>query len=101
MITSATDVVEIIRIRIEEFEDGLFCATSQDVPGLVVIEPNIEALAAEIPKVIAALYQANEGRAMTVMQARGTTETTGGSPMREPAPWVAIPAHLAAAAMPA
>ncbi len=59
----------IVRVDIDEDDDDLLFATSLDLPGLFVAAADIEALRAEIPKVIRALYQAEHGHDVTVVRA--------------------------------
>ncbi|WP_315729006.1 hypothetical protein [Bradyrhizobium sp. SZCCHNS2015] len=77
---------KIVRVRIEEGKAGLFYATSPDLKGLLVAEPNIDELDAAISKSIADLYAAG-GEAVVV------TKAQDGDP--DFFPWVAIPADVA------
>ena len=51
-----------IQIKIDEDGAGLFHATSPDLEGFLVSERTMEALDAEIPKAIQAMYAENEMR---------------------------------------
>lgn len=88
------ELLEIIDVRIDEQDDGLLVAVSDDLPGLLVVDRDMEALLEEIPKVISALVEAKYGKKYQVRPAR--------RPIRDRRqPWVAIPAHIAGQAMPA
>jgi hypothetical protein len=47
-----------LRIEIEEWKTGLFCATSPDLRGLLVAEQTIDALEQAIPRAIGEMYTA-------------------------------------------
>ena len=86
----------IIRIRVDEGREGLLYATSPDLPGLMVAAEDRDGLFDEVPKVIEAIFQ-QEGEMVLVLEAHRPS----GSETLEPPPWVAIPAHIAAAKAPA
>jgi hypothetical protein len=79
-------IAKIFRIKIEEGKAGLFYATSPDLKGLLVAEPNIDDLDASISKSIADLYAAR-GENVIVTKARDADPDFF--------PWVAIPAEVA------
>jgi len=81
---------KIVRVKIEEGKAGLFYATSPDLKGLLVAEPNIDELEAAISRGIADLYAAC-GETVVV------TKAQDGDP--DFYPWVAIPAEVAQKAM--
>lgn len=86
----------IIRIRVEQGQEGLLYVTSPDLPGLLVAAEDRDGLVEEVPKVIEAIFQ-QEGKPVLVLEAYRPS----GSETLEPPPWVAIPAHIAAAKAPA
>ena len=77
-----------LEVRIEEHQSGLFFATSPDLAGLLVAEPDLEGLWREIPKSIKLLFRA-QGVEMQVLPSRPTD-------YERAAPWVAIPVDAAA-----
>ena len=77
-----------IRVNIDQTPSGMLHATSGDLPGLLVVEEDMETLQREIPLVIVALFKA-QGITMSVSRAVRTDD--------DPWPWVALPdAHIAA-----
>lgn len=81
---------KIVRVKVEEGKAGLFYATSPDLKGLLVAEPNIDDLDAAISRSIADLYAACGERVVV-------TKAQDGDP--DFFPWVAIPADVAQKAM--
>jgi hypothetical protein len=81
---------KIVRVKVEEGKAGLFYATSPDLKGLLVAEPNIDDLDVAISRGIADLYAAC-GENVVV------TKAQDGDPHFFP--WVAIPAEVAKRAM--
>ncbi|WP_257194812.1 MULTISPECIES: hypothetical protein [unclassified Bradyrhizobium] len=77
---------KIVRVKVEEGKAGLFYATSPDLKGLLVAEPNIDQLDDAVSKSIADLYAAC-GESVLVTKAQDADP--------EFFPWVAIPADLA------
>lgn len=85
--------VEIIRVRIEEGELGLLYATSPDLSGFLAAAPDRDALFAEIPKVIEAMFKVRGIDVEALPVRRRPSESA-----RELG-WAAIPAHIAAGAL--
>ena len=83
----------IVHVKIDEGRAGLLYATSPELPGLLVAERSRDALLEEIPLVIEALFR-EQGKTVRVIEAMRAP----GSDTLAPAPWVAIPAHIAASA---
>lgn len=67
---SRPGVVDIVRLDYEEDESGLIYATSPDLPGLLVAEPDMDSLTREIPKVIQAMFKATYGMDVIAVPAR-------------------------------
>lgn len=90
----AKETVRVISVQIEEGREGLFYATSQDLPGLFVGAPTLDELHDEIPQVIKVLLEHELGGTVEVLPAsrRGEHE-------QAPRMWAAIPPHVAAAAL--
>ena len=82
---SKTERADIIRVKVEEGKAGLFYATSPDLRGLLVAEPDLDALFEAIPREITNLYAA---KGMKVV-------VTGAKDASEYYPWVAIPSEVA------
>ncbi|MFP6748125.1 MAG: hypothetical protein VCD66_11070 [Alphaproteobacteria bacterium] len=77
---------DIVHIWIEEGDAGLLYATSPELPGLLLAEPDRESLNREIPGVIKAMYKA-QGVDVDVLPIRNQDDHW---------PWVAIPTHVVA-----
>jgi predicted RNase H-like HicB family nuclease len=60
---------EIINVRIGRNPDGWYVATSDDLPGLYVAHSDIDEVIADIPDTIKALYEADQGMSVNVMEA--------------------------------
>lgn len=86
MSASASTRAKIVRVKVEEGKAGLFYATSPDLKGLLVAEPNIDDLDEAISKGITDLYEAS-GVSVVVTKAQDSDP--------EFFPWVAIPAEVA------
>jgi hypothetical protein len=86
MSATASTKAKIIRVRVEEGKAGLFYATSPDLKGLLVAEPNIDELDEAISKSITDLY-AVCGVSVVVTKAQDDDPDFF--------PWVAIPAEVA------
>ena len=84
-------IARIIDVFIEEESSGMLFATSPDMPGLMVAEPDMDSLLEEIPKVIKALVKAEFDLDCTVIPARRRDRAD-----TEPAPWVAVPMDILA-----
>jgi hypothetical protein len=90
MNATASTHAKIVRVKIEEGKTGLFYATSPDLKGLLVAEPNIDDLDAAISQGISDLYAAC-GVSVFVAKAQDSDPDFF--------PWVAIPAEVAERAM--
>jgi hypothetical protein len=86
MSATASTRAKIVRVKVEEGKAGLFYATSPDLRGLLVAEPNIDDLDVAISKAIADLYAAS-GETVVVTKAQDDDP--------EFFPWVAIPTEVA------
>jgi hypothetical protein len=86
MSATASTRAKIIRVKVEEGKAGLFYATSPDLRGLLVAEPNIDDLDVAISNAITDLYAAS-GETVVVTKAQDDDP--------EFFPWVAIPAEAA------
>jgi hypothetical protein len=58
MSATASTRAKIVRVKVEEGKAGLFYATSPDLRGLLVAEPNIDDLDVAISRAITDLYAA-------------------------------------------
>ena len=81
---------QIVRVKIEEGKTGLFYATSSDLKGLLVAEPDLDALDSAIPKAIADLYEAC-GVKVVVTKVEDDDNDLH--------PWVAVPVVIAQKAL--
>ena len=86
MSATASNKAKIVRVKIEQGNAGLFYATSPDLKGLLVAEPNIDDLDVAISKSIVDLYAAC-GETVVVTPAQDDNPDFF--------PWVAIPASVA------
>jgi len=84
--TTTSTRASIIRVKIEEGRAGLFYATSPDLAGLLVAEPDIDALDLAIPLAITDLFAARDIEVVV-------TKAKNDDPVFYP--WVAIPADIA------
>ena len=82
---------EVIEITITEGDAGLFYATSNDLPGLLVAAEDVPSVIREVPGVIKMLFAAKE-QAVEVFPVKRDQKSRAW-------PWVAIPAHVAAEAL--
>jgi len=80
---------KLVHIKIQEGKAGLFYATSQDLKGLLVAEPSLDALERAIPSAIADLYRAGGFSVVVTKVDDASREGTS--------PWVAFPAEVAKA----
>jgi len=80
----------IVRVKIEEGRTGLFYATSPDLKGLLVAEPDVDALDSAVPKAIADLYEAS---GVKVIVTKVEDDDDGLHP------WVAVPVVIARKAL--
>ena len=85
----------IVRVKIDQGSAGLFYATSPDLRGLLVTGKTLPELRERIPVAITQLFEALDWHC-TVIDAEGGDDAQA-APMLQP--WIAIPAHVAAAAM--
>lgn len=83
--------VVVITIEILE-DDGLYIVTSPQFPEINVAHPRLDAIFDDLPQIIKAVCKDRYGEDMLVVPARSTEERS----IKHP--WVAIPAHIAAAA---
>ena len=84
--------IEIIRVSVHRSRGGWYEATSFDLPGLYVANPDISAVFEDIPLTIKALYKAQYDVDVVVMegayrQAHDTHEL----------PWLTVPPDITAA----
>lgn len=81
---------EIINVVIGRNRDGWYVARSDALPGLFIAHEEIDAVVADVPAAIAALYQADYGMEVKVIAGayRGEASLAG-------MPWITIPAHIA------
>jgi hypothetical protein len=86
MNATASTRAKIVRVKVEEGKAGLFYATSPDLRGLLVAEPNIDDLDIAISKAITELYAAS-GETVVVAKAQDDDPDFF--------PWVAIPSEVA------
>jgi hypothetical protein len=91
--TSNKSKTIIIHIKVEEGREGLFYATSPDIRGLLVAEPDLESLEKAIPLAIQEMYAVCGVRAI-VTPASSSEDEAG-----EYQPWVAIPYDVARRAL--
>jgi predicted RNase H-like HicB family nuclease len=94
MALMAKDTVRVIGVQIEEGREGLFYATSQDLPGLFVGAPTLDELYDEIPQVIKMLLEHALGETVAVLPA-----SQSGEHEHAPHLWAAVRPHMAAAAL--
>ncbi len=81
----------IVHVEIHE-KDGLFVATSPQYAELNLAHGNMQELFADIPNILRAIIRDRTGEDVFVFRAKDPTAMPG-----VPAPWVAIPPHIAAA----
>ncbi len=86
-------MLDIVRVQYNDGDAGLIYATSVDLPGLLAAAPDMDSLREEIPRVIKALFKA-QGVDVEVRPGRAPLGERGAGE-----PWVAIPTHVAAAAI--
>lgn len=86
MSATALRKAKIVRVKVEEGKTGLFYATSPDLRGLLVAEPNIDDLDEAIARSITDLYAAC-GESVVVTKAQDDDPDFF--------PWVAIPSEVA------
>jgi hypothetical protein len=85
------DVVRIVRIDIHETESGILCATSSNIPGMVIMHRDMRRIRADLPVVIQKLLKRREGIEYEVR------EVAPGKDDRRLIPdWAAIPTRKAA-----
>ena len=80
---------EIINVVIGRNRDGWYVARSDELPGLYLAHEDIEAVVADVPAAIEALYQADFGQKVKVIAGayRGGAAVAG-------IPWITLPAHV-------
>lgn len=81
---------QIIRVKIEEGRTGLFYATSPDLRGLLVAEPDMASLYDAIPQAISDLFEVQGTKVIVAAAERD------GEALR---PWIAMPAEVAQLAL--
>ena len=84
---------EIIQVNIRRNRDGWFVATSDDLPRLFIVDPDIAEVMVDVPVTIKALYKAQYDQDVQVLE-----DVYPSSREAAPAafPWVTIPSHLVA-----
>ncbi len=90
--TEAKLASRVVRIKVERGETGLFYATSPDLEGLLVAEPNEAALNQMIPGAIEDLYAAC-GETVVVLPAQAFSDDV------DTLSFVKVPADIAQAAL--
>ena len=86
--------IEIIRVSVQRSRDGWHEATSSDLPGLYVANPDISAVLEDVPLTIKALYKAQFGVDVEVIE--GAYREA-----HHEYPWLTVPTETAAAQFPA
>ena len=88
-----TGPIEIIRITLRRSRSGWYEATSSDLPGLYVANPDVSAVFKDVPVTIKALYKAQFGVDVDVVEGayREAHEA------HQEYPWVTMPAETAVA----
>jgi hypothetical protein len=86
--TSSRFEAKIIKVQVKQGRAGLLYATSSQLKGLLVAQPNRAALEAEVPAAILEMFAAG-GEQVVVGRVEGKEEASA-----EPS-FVAIPAELA------
>jgi hypothetical protein len=92
--TNMGDIVKIIRVNLEQHDGGLICASSPDLPGMVLINRDLALIKADIPNVIRLIMKRKGFPDVEVREAISESEK---SPRVMP-DWVAIPKHERVAA---
>jgi|GEM_PF-3347805 len=82
-----TRIVEIVTIDIEERE-GLFYASSVDLPEMLLAHHDIGTVLEQIPVIVSAIYEHERGQHVSVMPAIQRTKKPT-RPMHRP--WAVIP----------
>ena len=82
-----------IRVNIEDHSSGFHIATSPDMPGLFVVDKDLEKVEADIPLVLEAIYRLQHKIDVVVVKA-----PFGESKDRLPDPWVVMAANCPARA---
>ena len=82
-----TRTVEIVTIDIEE-RDGLFYATSPDLPEMLLAHHDIATVLEQIPVIVSAIYEHERGASVSVMPAVARAAKPL-QPMHRP--WAVIP----------
>jgi hypothetical protein len=80
---------EIINVVINRNRDGWYIARSDDLPGLFIAHPDVDAVVADVSNAIKALYRADFGDEVRVIEGSYRAGQAAGLP------WIAIPSHLA------
>ena len=88
-----TGPMEIIRIVLRRSRSGWYEATTSDLPGLYVANPDVSAVFEDVPLTIKALYKAQFGVEVEVIEGayREAHEAD------QEYPWVTMPIETAAA----
>lgn len=87
------DVVKLITIDIEE-EDGLFYATSPELPEIMLAHQDLNVVIEQIPLALCMVYEHKFGRAVSARPAE-TSERRHANAMHRP--WAVIPREAALA----
>ena len=82
--TDPVPYADIIRVNIEHSGDGLYVATSHDLPGFFIAHPDLNEVQEDIPNVIRVLIRRRTKQ--DVLVARVSPRES------EPNSWVSIPA---------
>lgn len=83
---------KLLHVQVKEGRTGLFFATSNELKGLLVAEPTLDALERAIPSAISDLYKASGLNVfVTKLDAKMSSEDT----VKIGTPWVAFHADLA------
>lgn len=86
------EVVKIIRIRVDQHDNGLLCASSPDLPGMVIIHRDLKAIRDDIPNVIRLMLKRAGGRDVEILAAANSEKKP-----KLISDWVAIPREKRAA----
>ena len=84
-----TGPIEIIRVTVQRGRNGWHEATSSDLPGLYVANPDFSAVMEDVPVTIKALYKAQFGVEVEVIE--GAYREA-----HHEYPWLAVPPNIAA-----
>ena len=82
--------IEIVRVAVRRNRSGWHEATSSDLPGLYVANPDVSAVFEDVPLTIKALYKAQFGADVAVIE--GIYREA-----HHEYPWLTVPTEIAAA----